>query len=123
MNLLKDWVLIPAVYAGDHNQRPSSYIDLLEKSQEAPQVADILHNLNYHDGEMEPWSGYFRRYINSAYYISSQSYPNSNQAFNIDLHWGFPNAPYYDWRITIETLYERTLSLQILGIQVNSLAM
>ena len=120
--VLKGWALIPLVYDGDPSQRPASDFDLLVNPQDVSRITDILHDLNYADGEMEPWPGYFRRYINSAHYLSSQTFPNSDQFFNIDLHWGFPDAPYYDRRISVQTLFERAQPFKIAGIDVKYMA-
>jgi hypothetical protein len=120
--VLKSWAVIPKVYDGDPSQRPALDIDLLVKTKDVLQVNYILHGLSYLDGKMEPWPGYFRRFINSAHYISSQSFSNSDQAFNIDLHWGYPDSPYYDRRINIEKLFQRAQPLTLAWIRVNSLA-
>jgi hypothetical protein len=120
--VLKGWALVQIVYGGDYSQRSSSDIDLLVKPGDLPRVSEALHDLDYRDFAMEPWPGYFSRYINSSHYISAHSYPGSDTTFNIDLHWGFPDAPYYDRRIEVEALFERSQSIRISGIEVNNLA-
>jgi hypothetical protein len=120
--VLKGWSLIPLVYDGDPSQRPTSDIDLLVLPKDVPRVTEVFRKLKYQQGEMEPWPGYFRRYINSAHYLSSQTYPPLDQAFNVDLHWGFPDAPYYDRRINVESFIERAQPLIVAGIQANRLA-
>jgi hypothetical protein len=95
---------------------------LLVKPKDIQKVTDILHNLNYCNGDLDPWPGYFRRFTYSEHFLSTQTYPNSGQAFNIDLHWGFPDAPYYDRRISVQTFLERAQPLKIAGINVFCLA-
>lgn len=120
--VLKGWGLVPVVFGGDPSQRPASDIDLLIRPQDIARTIDKLHELHYTDGALEPWHGYFRRFLNSAHYLSSQMYPTSAQFFNIDLHWGFPEAPFYDRRINVEEFFERAQKLSLVGIEVNSLS-
>ena len=120
--VLKGWALVQLVYDGDYSQRPASDIDLLVRPGDAGKVSQVLHNLDYGDYAMEPWPGYFQRFVNSSHFVSKQTYPGTDKAFNIDLHWGFPDPPYYDRRIALEALFERAKSITIEGVEVGSLA-
>jgi hypothetical protein len=120
--VLKGWAYVPLVYDGDPSQRPSSDIDLLVKPQDVQKVTDILYNLNYRNGDLEPWPGYFRRYSYSEHFLSTQMYPNSSLSFNIDLHWGFPDSPYYNRRKSVQTLFGRAQPLKVAGSDVYCLA-
>jgi hypothetical protein len=120
--VLKGWALVPLVYDGDPSQRPSEDIDLLVKPRDMSRVTDVLYNLNYRDGSIEPWPGYYRRFKNCCHYLSSETYLDSALAFNIDLHWGFPDEPYNDRRFDDESIFERSRPIKISGVEVNSLA-
>jgi predicted nucleotidyltransferase len=120
--VLKGWAVVQIVYGGDYSQRPSSDIDLLVKPCDTGRVTDLLRELEYSDFALEPWPGYFQRYINSSHFVSAHTYRDTNLSFNVDLHWGFPDAPYYDRRIAVEGLFERSQSIRIAGIECSSLA-
>ena len=120
--VLKGWALVQIVYGGDYSQRPSSDIDLLVRPCDITQVTEVLYSLNYRDFDLEPWPGYFRRFMNSCHYQSSQTYAGSGLRFSIDLHWGIPDAPYYDRRIAVEPLFARSGLINIADVEVNSLS-
>ncbi len=120
--VLKGWVLVQLIYQGDHSQRPASDIDLLVSPADTGRAIEILEGLGYKATDMEPWPGHFQRFLNSGHYVSTAREPGSRPAFNVDLHWGFPDAPYYDRRIAVEGLFERSLAVQVAGVAVRSLA-
>ncbi|HSQ16081.1 MAG TPA: nucleotidyltransferase family protein, partial [Anaerolineales bacterium] len=113
---------VQLIYAGDYSQRAASDIDLLVLPGDVDQVAAILHSLGYRDLDREPWPGYFRRFLNGSHFISNFLEPGSGRVFNVDLHWGFPDPPYYDRRIAVEALFERAKSITIEGVDVGNLA-
>ena len=120
--VLKGWALVALVYGGDYSQRPAVDIDLLVKPEDAGQAIEALQALGYAATEMEPWPGYFQRFLNGSHYTRAEGTGERRQVFNVDLHWGFPDAPYYDRRIAVEALFERSLAIEVAGVAVRSLA-
>mgnify|MGYP001028570409 CR=1 FL=1 len=120
--VLKGWALVQLVYGGDYSQRPAVDIDLLVKPEDAGQAIEALQALGYAATEMEPWPGYFQRFLNGSHYTRAEGTGERRQVFNVDLHWGFPDAPYYDRRIAVEALFERSLAIEVAGVAVRSLA-
>lgn len=120
--VLKGWGLVPIVYDGDSSQRTTSDIDILVAPVDVEKVIRLLHDLEYRDGIIEPWPGYYRRYISSTHYLSIQIDPITGLNLNIDLHWGVPEPPYYDRRIRVDHIIERSEALKIAGAQALRLA-
>jgi hypothetical protein len=120
--VLKGWALVALVYGDDYSQRPAADIDLLISPAHAGRTIEVLESLGYTATELEPWPGYFQRFYNSRHYVSLTQDPASKQTFNVDLHWGFPDAPYYDRRISVEGLLERSKMIQVAGVVTRSLA-
>lgn len=120
--VLKGWALVALVYANDFSQRQAVDLDLLVRPADAGRAKQALQALGYTATEMEPWPGHFQRFLNSAHYKRVQGAGEKFRIFHVDLHWGFPDAPYYDRRISIEALFERSLAIQVAGVGVRSLA-
>jgi hypothetical protein len=126
--VLKGWALVALVYDGDYSQRPAVDIDLLVKPEDAGRAIEALEGLGYAATDMEPWPGYFRRFLNGVHYTSARGTGEEVPAgkhtpvFNVDLHWGFPDAPYYDRRIAVEGLFEGAQPIQVAGVDVHSLS-
>jgi hypothetical protein len=121
--VLKGWAIVQILYGGEFNQRPSSDIDLLVNPCDLAQVEAILSHLGYRDAAVEPWPGYFQRYLNSRHYLSSQSAAQTSQAFHLDIHWGIPDSPYYHQGTPIVPFFERSQPVRIADIEGSCLAM
>ncbi len=120
--VLKGWALVALVYAGDYSQRPAVDIDLLVRPEHAGRAIELLEGLGYTATDLEPWPGYFRRFLTGVHYTSVPDVSEDGQLFNVDLHWGFPDPPYYDRRISVDRLFERAQAIQVAGEAVDSLS-
>ena len=120
--VLKGWALIPTLYGGEYSQRPTADVDLMVNPGEADQVDHVLNQLGYRDAFVEPWPGYFRRFMNSRHYQSLENDSHFDQDFNIDIHWGIPDLPYYDRGTAVEPFFERSQSIRISGVETSGLA-
>lgn len=120
--VLKGWALVQLIYQGDYSQRLSSDIDLLVRPEHAARAIDVLHGLGYTATDVEPWPGYFRRFLNGVHYTSEHQPGQGGSVFNVDLHWGFPDSPYYDRRIAIADLFASAQAIQVAGVAVYSLS-
>jgi len=120
--VLKGWALVALVYAGDYSQRPADDIDLLVRPEHAARAIELLGGLGCTATDLEPRPGYFQRFLNGAHYTSPPHESQEGHVFNIDLHWGFPDAPYYDPRIPVDGLFTRAQAIQVAGVDVHSLA-
>jgi hypothetical protein len=121
--VLKGWALVQILYAGGYSQRPSADMDLLVHPGDLPRVDRILGHLGYRDADVEPWPGYFQRYLNSRHYLSPQSEARPGRIFNFDIHWGIPDSPYFDQRTPLQPFFERSQPVKIADIEAGSLAM
>jgi hypothetical protein len=119
--VLKGWALLQILYDGEYWQRPSADIDLLVNQVDIAQVDFSLNALGYRDAFVEPWPGYFRRYMNSRHYQYPQTDANFDHDFHIDIHWGIPDLPYYDQRTAVEPFFERSHPIMVSGIKTGSL--
>jgi len=116
--VLKGWALMERVYDGDSSQRITSDIDLLIKPEDFARVTNFLHEQGYRDGMIEPWPGYYLRYISSIHYLSPHVHELTSQGLNIDLHWGVPEPPFYDHHIDVGELMNYAESLNTAGVEV-----
>jgi hypothetical protein len=120
--VLKGWALIPTLYAGDYGQRFYEDIDLLVLSRYGARAESILHDLGYRGTIREPWPGYMHRYGSTQAYVHPDQSLVIGRAFGVGLHLGLLSIPYYDRRIKIDVLFERSQPLHIDGVEVRRLS-
>jgi hypothetical protein len=121
--VLKGWALLPVLYEGEYSQRPTADIDILVRPGEADLGDHALKQLGYRDVDVEPWPGYFRRYMNSRHYQPPGTAAHSDQEFQVDIHWGLPDQPYYDPRTAIEPFFDRAQPVRIADVETCGLSM
>ena len=119
--VLKGWALIPTVYGGDYGQRPCADIDLLVLPRDAVQADGILRDLGY-TGCIEFWPGYMRRYGMTRSYVQTHNTSSFGHVFGVDLHVGLLSRPFFDHRVPVGGLFQRSEPLQVAGVEACSLA-
>jgi len=119
--VLKGWAWIQTLYGGDYSQRYCEDIDLLIRPADIDAVERILLNLGFL-GADETWEGYTRRFMNCRAFLIPLQLQDSRM-FSVGLHWGLIHTPSYDPRqIDIPSLFERTHSIRVAGVDVLELS-
>ncbi len=120
--VLKGWTLIPTLYAGDYGQRFYEDIDLVVSARHGERAAAILHDMGYRGTINEPWPGYMRRYGSTQAYVHLDEPLKMGRSFGVGLHLGLLSISYYDRRISVEGLFERSRPLEVAGVEVRRLS-
>jgi len=120
--VLKGWAMIPTLYANDYGQRFYEDIDLLVLPRDGAQAESVLHGLGYVGTIREPWRGYMRRYGATQAYAHLDGSVVMGRAFGVGLHLGLLSISYYDRRIQVASLFERSRPLDIAGVEIRRLS-
>jgi hypothetical protein len=121
--VLKGWAMVQILYEGEFNQRPSGDIDVLVKPGDLASVDSILKRLGYLDAAVEPWPGFFQRYMNSRHYLLPQGKAQNGQTFHFDIHWGIPDPPYYNFGTSMAPFFKRSQPVKVADMETGCLAM
>ena len=112
---LKGWAMIETIYGGDYSLRPCDDLDILVLPQERTTAEATLVRLGYR-ALVELWPGQRLRYGNTAWHYQQHvEIPTRQDGFEIDLHWGLFNLPYYDACVPLETVLKRARPIKVCG--------
>ncbi len=121
--VLKGWAVIQWLYGGDHGQRVYDDIDILVPVLRKEAAEAVLEKGGYATVlAVDP--GFADRFSNAKAYIKQGEESDASRHFSIGFHWGLTHFPYYDKaRVNTTELFERSLPLQIAGIDVAELSL
>lgn len=123
MIVLKGWAVIQWLYGGDHGQRVYDDIDILVPVSQKEAAEKVLENEGF-SPIMAVDPDYADRFSNAKAYTKLVGEFNLGKQFSVGFHWGLTHFPYYDSkRINTGELFDRSLPLQVAGVDVAELSL